>query len=122
MRVILDCIYLLVAVAISPMVIYRAIRHKRYRTGWAQRFGKITRKNPEKKCIWLHAVSVGEVNATKTLVKELENRFLDFEIIVSTTTDTGFARATNLFAADHTVVYFPFDLYWLIQPAFPKKR
>ncbi len=122
MRIVIDFVYLLAAVAISPMVIYRVIRHKRYRTGWAQRFGKITRKNPEKKCIWLHAVSVGEVNATKTLVKELKNRFADFEIIISTTTDTGFARATNLFAADHTVFYFPFDLSWIMQRAFQNIR
>jgi 3-deoxy-D-manno-octulosonic-acid transferase len=100
------------------MIIYRAIRYKRYRTGWDQRFGKISRRSPHKKCIWLHAVSVGEVNAAKTIIAQLENKFGDFEIVISTTTDTGFARATNLFSENHQVFYFPFDFSWIMRRAF----
>jgi 3-deoxy-D-manno-octulosonic-acid transferase len=122
MRIVIDFIYLLAAIAIAPCVVYRVVRHKRYRTGWSQRFGKITRKCPAKKSIWLHAVSVGEVNATETLVEELGNRFGDFEIVISTTTDTGFARANILFGSNHTVVYFPFDFSWIMQRAFRNIR
>jgi len=122
MRVLLDFIYIILAVLLLPKVIYRIIRHKRYRTGWSQRFGKIKRKYPEKKCIWIHAVSVGEVNATKTLISELENRFSDYEIIISTTTDTGFARANKLFGEKFTVFYFPLDLSLLIRRAFDNIR
>ena len=118
MRIILDLLYLLAAIAYSPVIIYRAIRHKRYRAGWDQRFGKITRRSPHKKCIWLHAVSVGEVNAAKTIIKQLENKFGDSEIVISTTTDTGFARATTLFIENHHVFYFPFDFYLIIKRAF----
>jgi len=70
----LDLLYLLAGLAYSPVIVYRFIRHGRYRAGWAQRFGKISRRSPEKKCIWIHSVSVGEVNAAMTIVKELENR------------------------------------------------
>ncbi len=123
MRFLIDFVYLLAAAAYSPVVIYRAIRHKRYRTGWAQRFGKIIRKDRAlKKCIWVHAVSVGEVNAATTVIKELQNRFPDFEILISTTTDTGFARATALFAENLQVFYFPFDLSWIMRRAFRKIR
>ena len=122
MRIVIDFVYLLAVVAISPVVVYRVIRHKRYRTGWAQRFGNIARKYPAKKCIWLHAVSVGEVNAAKTLVEGLENRFGDFEIVISATTDTGFAQANTLFGAKHTVIYFPFDFSWIMQRAFRNIR
>ncbi|NQT02461.1 MAG: 3-deoxy-D-manno-octulosonic acid transferase, partial [Planctomycetes bacterium] len=114
--------YLLVAAAYSPVVVYRAVRHKRYRTGWNQRFGKISRRSPTKKCIWLHAVSVGEVNAAKTIIKELENKFGDFEIVISTTTDTGFARATTLFTENHQVFYFPFDFSLIMRRAFSNIR
>ncbi len=122
MRFAVDLLYLLVAAAYSPVVVYRAVRHKRYRTGWDQRFGKITRRSPTKKCIWLHAVSVGEVNAAKTIIKELENRFGDFEIVISTTTDTGFARATSLFSENHQVFFFPFDFSWIMRRAFSNIR
>jgi len=119
MRFIIDCIYLLVAVAITPCVVYRMVRYRRYRAGWSNRFGKIIRKDPAlKKCIWLHAVSVGEVNAAKTLVKELENRFSDFEIVITTTTDTGFARARAIFGANYKVFYFPFDFSSIMRRAF----
>jgi 3-deoxy-D-manno-octulosonic-acid transferase len=122
MTFILDCLYLLIGVAMSPVVLYRAVRHKRYHSGWTQRFGKITRKNTENKCIWLHAVSVGEVNATKTIVKELKERFGDYEIVISTTTDTGFARANTLFGSSHTVTYFPFDFSPVMHRAFREIR
>ena len=118
MRFILDLLYLLAAVAYSPLVVYRLVRYDRYRNGWAQRFGNITRKDFSKRCIWLHAVSVGEVNATRTVVRELENRFGDFEIVISTTTDTGFARASALFGDRLQVFYFPFDFSWIMHRAF----
>lgn len=118
MTFIIDCIYLLTAVAISPMVVYRMVRYKRYQAGWGNRLGKIARKDPQKKCIWVHAVSVGEVNASKTLVKELRDRFRDFEIVISATTDTGFARASSLFGSQLEVFYFPFDLSWIMRRAF----
>ena len=122
MRILIDFIYLLAAIGYSPIVIYRAVRHKRYRTGWNQRFGIINRKFPDKNCIWLHAVSVGEVNAAKTVIKELQNKFPDFEIVISTTTDTGYARATNIFGENFTVFYFPFDFSWIMSRAFRNIR
>ena len=122
MRIIVDLLYVLVAVAIAPVVLYRFFRHNRYRKGWAQRFGRITRKAPEKKCIWLHAVSVGEVNAARTIIERLRETFSDFEIVVSTTTDTGYARATALFAGDLEVFYFPLDFSWIMSRAFRRIR
>ena len=122
MRFILDILYVFAGLAYSPVVIYRAVRHHRYRTGWGQRFGKLGRNYPDKKCIWLHAVSVGEVNAAKTIIKELKIRYSEFEIVISTTTDTGFARATTLFSKDHQVFYFPFDFSWVVRRAFRRIR
>ena len=122
MRYVLDLLYLFAGLAYSPVIVYRAIRYGRYRTGWAERFGRASRKSPKKKCIWLHAVSMGEVNAAKTIIKELEAKFSDFEIVISTTTDTGFARAASLFSKDHQVFYFPFDFSWAMHRAFNNIR
>ncbi|KPK39163.1 MAG: hypothetical protein AMJ65_11940, partial [Phycisphaerae bacterium SG8_4] len=110
------------AVAYSPLIIYRAARHNRYRRGWAQRFGKVMRRDPARRCIWLHAVSVGEVNAAKSIIEQLNSRFADFEIVISTTTDTGFARASALFGDDYQVFYFPFDFSWVVRRAFGRLR
>jgi 3-deoxy-D-manno-octulosonic-acid transferase len=118
MKCVVDLAYVVVAVAISPMVLYRMMRHNRYRTGWSQRFGKIARCRPASRCIWIHAVSVGEVNASKTIIKQLADRLPDFEIVISTTTDTGFARAKALFGDSHSVFYFPFDFSPVMRRAF----
>ena len=122
MRILIDTVYLLLGVAISPVVVYRMARQGRYRIGWAQRFGEIKRRHPEKKCIWLHAVSVGEVNATKTIIEELKNRLPDYEILISTTTDTGFTAANKLYGDEHCVIFFPLDLSCIMQRAFRNIR
>jgi 3-deoxy-D-manno-octulosonic-acid transferase len=118
MNVLINLAYLLAVVAISPVAIYRMLRHNRYRAGWANRFGKITRRHPEKKCVWVHAVSVGEVNAARTLVEQLEKKFAACEIVISTSTDTGFARANELFGDKKTVFYFPLDFSLTMRRAF----
>lgn len=118
MRFVLDLLYLLAGLVYSPVIIYRMLRHRRYRHGWNQRLGQVSRPAPQKRCIWLHAVSVGEVNAAKTLLTEIERRFPDCDIVVSTTTDTGYARAQAIFGSQWTVCYFPFDFSWTMHRAF----
>ena len=90
MRYVLNTAYFAALVLVSPIAIYRMIRQNRYRKGWKNRLGIIENPNPDKKCIWIHAVSVGEVNATRTLVSELEKQFWDCQIVISTTTDTWY--------------------------------
>jgi 3-deoxy-D-manno-octulosonic-acid transferase len=118
MRILIDFAYLFAALAVSPMILYRMARQNRYRSGWGNRLGRIKRKNPDKQCIWIHAVSVGEVNATMTIIDELRNKFPEFEIVVSTTTDTGYARAKTIFGDSLTVIFFPLDFSWVMRQAF----
>jgi 3-deoxy-D-manno-octulosonic-acid transferase len=122
MKLLLNTVYLLAGAAVSPLVLYRMLRHGRYRQGWGQRFGRLERTDPQKKCIWLHAVSVGEVNAAQTLLAQIEEQLPDFEVVISTTTDTGFARAQKLFAPRRRVFYFPFDFSWVTRRAFERLR
>ena len=120
MTVLINIAYLIALIVVSPVAIYKMLRHGRYRAGWANRFGKISRKRPDKKCIWIHAVSVGEVNATTILIRELESKFPDYEIVLSTTTDTGFARANALFGSRLSVFYFPMDFSLTMKRAFAR--
>lgn len=114
MRYLLNVLYGAAIVLYGPKIIYRMLRHDRYRAGWGQRLGRIRRRRPDKPCIWLHAVSVGEVNATRTLVERLSSRLSDYEIVISATTDTGLARAKALYGSEFAVFYFPFDLSWVM--------
>jgi len=57
--------------------------------------------------VLLHAVSVGEVNAIRTLVSDLGAN--GYELVICVTTDTGLQRAEELFGKNHTVTRYPLD-------------
>jgi 3-deoxy-D-manno-octulosonic-acid transferase len=67
----------------------------------------------------LHAVSVGETAACRTLVPLLAERA---EVIVSVTTDTGLARARSLYGAVCDVVRTPLDFSWAVRRFLDKTR
>jgi 3-deoxy-D-manno-octulosonic-acid transferase len=122
MRYLLNLLYAVAILVYSPKILFRMLHQDRYRAGWGQRLGRIERRCPEKPCIWLHAVSVGEVNATRTLIERLGEQLHDYEIVISSTTDTGLARARALYGTDYAVFYFPFDLSWVMARAFRRLR
>ncbi len=122
MKLFNDFIYLLALIAISPKILFRMITQNRYRQGWSERLGKISRNFPAKKCIWIHAVSVGEVNATKTIIAELKKNLPEYEIVLSATTDTGIQQARKLYGQELKVFYFPADFSAVIDRAFENIR
>lgn len=62
-----------------------------------------------KATVLLHGVSLGEINATRSLVRTLAEGEPSLRVVLSSTTDTGFARALELYHPRHEVVRFPFD-------------
>jgi 3-deoxy-D-manno-octulosonic-acid transferase len=122
MKCLNDLIYLLALIVISPKILYRVITQNRYRNGWSERLGKVRRNFPDKKCVWIHAVSVGEVNATKTIIAELKNQLPQYEIIISATTDTGIEQARKLYGSELKVFYFPFDFSFAVHRAFKRLK
>ena len=112
MAYLLNAIYLLLLAAASPWLVWQAWRTGKYRGGWgAKLLGRVPRRNGNGPCLWLHAVSVGEVNLLATLIERWERRHPQWEIVISTTTLTGFQLATKRYAP-RTVFYCPLDLTW----------
>jgi 3-deoxy-D-manno-octulosonic-acid transferase len=70
----------------------------------------------------LHAVSLGEVNASRTIVEALKYACPACRIVISSTTDTGYMRARALFAKEHHVTYMPLDISFCIRQAFDRIR
>jgi 3-deoxy-D-manno-octulosonic-acid transferase len=66
-------------------------------------------------CIWIHAVSVGEVLAALPLAKQLKQQFPGKPLIVSTTTATGQRLARERFDFADGFLYFPFDWTWVVR-------
>jgi 3-deoxy-D-manno-octulosonic-acid transferase len=61
--------------------------------------------------VLIHAVSVGELNATPALIKSLAAARPELHFVISTTTNTGADRGREMFANDPrvTLVRFPLD-------------
>lgn len=111
----LDTLYVILLVVGSPWLLYRAIFRKRNRRGWLQKlFGIVPVRQSNRPCVWMHAVSVGEVNLLATVIKRLQSARPELEIVISTTTETGFDLASSKYA-NHPVFFCPLDFSWAIR-------
>jgi 3-deoxy-D-manno-octulosonic-acid transferase len=105
--------YFAAAMVYLPVVVYQMIFQGKNRRGWSERFGFIRLRPVDRKRIWVHAVSLGEVNATRQIIAKLKKRLPDREIVISTTTDTGYARACQLYGTQ-SVFRYPLDFSWIV--------
>ncbi|SVC93974.1 uncharacterized protein METZ01_LOCUS346828, partial [marine metagenome] len=78
-------------IALLPVVGYHALRHGKSVGRLRDRFGRLSPDvNPDRQAsIWVHAVSVGEVLAARSLVHHLKEIYPGHRLVVSTTTVTG---------------------------------
>lgn len=107
-----------------PYWLWQMGQKGKYRTGLRQRLGKV----PERlmlpqpgPCIWVHAVSVGEVIAVTQLVKRLTERFPRYRVVISTVTDSGQKLARTRFG-ESNVFYLPLDFGFAIRPYMQRLR
>jgi len=101
-----------------PYWLFQMVRRNKYRTGFAERWGRVPKRIENasgKRAIWVHAVSVGEVLAVGRLIQEMRARLPDYRVFISTTTDTGQRLAREKFGPDD-VFYFPVDFAFAIRP------
>lgn len=118
----LNSLYLALLVFALPWIVWSAIRHGKHREGFAAKLlGRVPRRSSSGHCVWLHAVSVGEVNLLVTVIAELSRQQPGWEIVISTTTKTGFDLAKKKFA-DRTVFYCPLDFSWATAAAMRRVR
>jgi 3-deoxy-D-manno-octulosonic-acid transferase len=122
MPYLLNILYLLLIVLCSPWLFYCALRHGKYRDGWGEKLlGRVPRRSGDRPCVWLHAVSVGEVNLLQPILTELAQRKPTWECVISTTTRTGFALARKKYAG-YQVFYCPLDFTWSTRQAMRRVR
>ncbi|MGE3274373.1 MAG: 3-deoxy-D-manno-octulosonic acid transferase [Vicinamibacterales bacterium] len=108
---------LLVAVAVSPWVIYQAVRYRKYVGSFSQRMGylPVSFNVDGDASIWVHAVSVGEVLTARPLLQDLRARHPRLRIFLSTTTMSGQQLARRSIQDVDAVFYFPFDLGFVVR-------
>lgn len=106
-------LYTLVLYLLAPLVmlrlLWRSLRAPDYRRRWGERFGFYRQKTLDES-VWVHAVSVGEVQAAVPLIEALLAKQPPLHLVVTTTTPTGSQRVREMFGDDVEHVYVPYDL------------
>jgi 3-deoxy-D-manno-octulosonic-acid transferase len=117
MAYLLDAVYLLVLLLLSPWILYKTLTTGKSRRGlWRKIRGDALVRGGGAPCAWFHGVSVGEIHLLGTIVRGLRERHPDWQCAVSTSTDTGFDEACKRFS-DLPVFFWPFDFSWAVRRA-----
>jgi 3-deoxy-D-manno-octulosonic-acid transferase len=89
---------------------WRGHRDPGYWERWGERFGRVPPLPGDQRTVWIHAVSVGEVQAAVPLVRALRSGGRDLRIVVTTTTPTGQERVRQALGNSVLHRYAPYDL------------
>jgi 3-deoxy-D-manno-octulosonic-acid transferase len=104
-------VYTSLLYTLAPLVfLYLTVRGWRapaYRRRWSERLGFV---EPAPRPLWLHAASVGEIQAAAPLIRALQSRHPGCPLLVTTTTPTGAERVRALFGDSVRHLYAPYDL------------
>ena len=110
MRILYSLILYLCAPLVLGYLLLRGVRNRAYLQRIPERFGCIPAAASTQPVLWVHAVSVGEVQAAQPLVLRLLDAAPDCRVLLTTTTPAGAARVRSLFAARVEHRYLPYDL------------
>jgi 3-deoxy-D-manno-octulosonic-acid transferase len=121
MSLLLDLIYTLAVCVGWPYLLYRRFTRGPSDTPLGEYFGRVPSRPVSAHCVWIHGVSLGEINATRTIVEELHRRSPDTAVVVSSTTQTGLARAKALYPQLVTF-RFPLDFSFAIRSVLTRIR
>lgn len=113
-RLLYSLSYTLFLICYGPVYLLLTRGRRQVPIPWLQRLGKLppqlSLQPTATASIWIHAVSVGEVNLLGPLVNSLAR--IGWRLYISTTTETGQELARKRFSKDATIHYFPLDLRW----------
>lgn len=101
-------LYLLTPITVYHLI-WRGFRFSEYFQRWNERYGSFERP-PGRADVWLHAVSLGEVNAAAPVVNALRRERPDLRWVITTITPTGSERVATLWGDAVEHVYAPYDL------------
>ena len=111
--VIYNLLILILIPVFSLRILLKSFTDSDYRSHFANRLGyglkNFRQKN--KKIIWFHAVSLGEVIGSEPLINKLAEHF---EIVITTTTPTGLRKAKEIFPEEIVINYAPWDLALIV--------
>lgn len=115
MFIVYDLISLIFVLGCLPFYILR----RKFHSGFLIRLGfsldAIGRTLGGRRPIWIHAVSVGEVQALTLLIERLHSDYPDKPIVISTVTATGNKIAKEIAKKEASVFYLPLDFSFVVK-------
>jgi 3-deoxy-D-manno-octulosonic-acid transferase len=116
MPYLLNGLYFLLVLILSPWLIYKSLTNGKYRRGlWRKFLGDTSAEiaSARQPTAWFHGVSVGEIHLLRPVVASFRERHANWRCVISTTTDTGHEEARNRFPG-LPVIYWPLDFTWAV--------
>ena len=114
---------LLTYILLLPYAGYWFVRGLVNRSYWDKFSQRLGAGYPQlESCIWVHAVSVGEVVAAVPLIRALKSRYPDRPLLVTTVTPTGAARVATTFGDEVHHAYIPFEMPQAIDNFFSSAK
>ena len=111
--------YSLLLYCLLPLVFLRLIilgfRTPSYWSRWSERLGFLPVIKFDQPVFWLHAVSVGEVEAATPIIERMLNQLPQYQIVITTVTPTGAETVQRRFKNDVRHFYLPYDLPFAVQ-------
>lgn len=104
-----------------PYLLYRRLTRGSSGCSLGEYLGRVPSRPVAGRCVWIHGVSLGEINATRTLVAEFRRRSPDCVVVLSSTTKTGLERARKLYPK-LIVFRFPFDFSFAMRTLLTRIR
>lgn len=113
MRFVYNVLFAVFFWASTPYYFWKMWRRGGWRKGFGERFARYDARLKtaltNRHMLWIHAVSVGEVNVATQLIRALEQRVPNIKILVSTTTSTGMGELRKKLPVHVQKVYYPID-------------
>ena len=107
---------IVLSVVFLPLILVAFVIQPKFRAGFWEKLGFYKfNLDKDKRTIFIHAVSVGEVNAVEEFVKRMRKDFPNDNIVISTTTKTGQEIANKkLSNVVNQITYFPYDFFFSV--------
>jgi 3-deoxy-D-manno-octulosonic-acid transferase len=119
MWLIYNILFPLVFIVLLPRFLMRICRRGGYKSGFLHRFGiynkQIISNLKKRPRVWIHAVSVGEVNVALEFIKQLRKYDPETAFVLTATTSTGYKIAQSKTNKMDIVLYFPLDFPVIIK-------
>jgi 3-deoxy-D-manno-octulosonic-acid transferase len=116
-----NVVWLFISIPFLLILCWRYRKHSQHRTRFWERLS-IYKKLPAKCTVWVHVASVGEVIGCLPILTELQRKYKNSQLLITTTTPTGEAVLRQHLGENVTHIYLPFDFVFFMHRFIKKVK